>query len=56
MSVMSIGNGCMPILEIAVEELRHIKCNKMIKVGTCGAIQEDMMPGNDYRSDRCMQM
>ena len=44
MSVMSIGNGCMPT-EIAVEELRHIKCNKMIKVGTCGAIQEDIEPG-----------
>ena len=44
MSEMSIGNGCMPT-EIAVEELRHIKCNKMIKVGTCGAIQEDIEPG-----------
>ena len=31
MSVMSCGNGCMP-MEIAVEELRHIKCNKIIKV------------------------
>lgn len=44
MSVMSIGNGCMPTV-IAVEELRHIKCNKMIKVGTCGAIQDDIEPG-----------
>lgn len=44
MSVMSCGNGCMP-MEIAVEELRHIKCNKIIKVGTCGAIQEDIEPG-----------
>lgn len=44
MSVMSIGNGCMPT-EIAVEELRHIKCKKVIKVGTCGAIQPDIEPG-----------
>ncbi len=44
MSVMSIGNGCMPT-EIAVEELRHIKCNKMIKIGTCNAVAEDVEPG-----------
>ncbi len=44
MSVMSIGNGCMPIA-IAVEELRHINCKTMIKVGTCGAILEDIEPG-----------
>lgn len=44
MSVMSIGNGSMPT-SIAVEELRHIKCKKMIKVGTCGAIQPDIKPG-----------
>lgn len=44
MSVMSCGNGCMP-MEIAVEELRHIKCNKIIKVGTCSAIQPDIKPG-----------
>lgn len=44
MSVMSIGNGCMPTA-IAVEELRHIGCTKMIKVGSCGAIQPDIEPG-----------
>ena len=44
MSVMSIGNGCMPT-EIAVEELRHIGCRNMIKVGSCDAIQLDIRPG-----------
>lgn len=44
MSVMSCGNGCMP-MEIAVEELRHIKCYNIIKVGTCSAIQPDIKPG-----------
>lgn len=44
MSVMSIGNGCMPTA-IAVEELRHIGCAKMIKVGSCGAIAPDIEPG-----------
>ena len=44
MSVMSIGNGCMPTA-IAVEELRHIGCRKMIKVGTCSAIAYDVEPG-----------
>ena len=44
MSVMSCGNGCMP-MEIAVEELRHINCRKMIKVGTCSAILPDIKPG-----------
>ena len=44
MSVMSCGNGCMP-MEIAVEELRHIGCHKIIKVGTCSAIQPDIKPG-----------
>ncbi len=44
MSVMSIGNGCMPTA-IAVEELRHIGCRNMIKVGSCDAIQEDIKPG-----------
>lgn len=44
MSVMSCGNGCMP-MAIAVEELRHIKCRKIIKVGTCSAIQPNIKPG-----------
>ncbi|MEA4912816.1 MAG: nucleoside phosphorylase [Oscillospiraceae bacterium] len=44
MSVMSVGMGCMPTA-IAVEELRHVGCTNMIKVGTCGAIQPDIKPG-----------
>ncbi len=44
MSVMSTGMGCMP-MAIAVEELKHVGCTNMIKVGTCGAIQEDIKPG-----------
>ena len=44
MSIMSCGNGCMP-MAIAVEELRHIDCRNMIKVGTCNAIAEDVEPG-----------
>ena len=43
-SAMSIGNGCMPTA-IAVEELRHIGCRIMIKVGSCSSIQEDLKPG-----------
>ncbi len=44
MGVLSIGNGCMPTA-IAVEELRHIGCKNMIKVGSCDAIQPDIRPG-----------
>jgi len=47
MSCMTIGNGCMPTA-IAVEELRHIGCHKMIKVGTCYAIDPDLKPGSIY--------
>ena len=47
MSCMTIGNGCMPT-EIAVEELRHIGCTKMIKVGSCFAIQPDIKPGTIF--------
>ena len=47
MSCMSIGNGCMPT-EIAVEELRHIDCRKMIKVGSCYAIDPDIKPGTIF--------
>ncbi len=43
-SVMSVGMGCMP-MAIAVEELRHIGCTNMIKVGTIGAIQSGLKPG-----------
>lgn len=44
MSVMSVGMGCMPTA-IAVEELKHIGCTNIIKVGTCGAIQAGVKPG-----------
>ncbi len=47
MSCMSIGNGCMPT-EIAVEELRHIGCRRMIKVGSCYAIDPDIRPGTIF--------
>ena len=47
MSAMSIGNGCMPT-EIAVEELRHVGCNKMIKVGSCYAIDPSIKPGTIF--------
>ena len=47
MSCMSIGNGCMPT-EIAVEELRHIGCKRMIKVGSCFAIDPDIKPGTIF--------
>ena len=47
MSVMTIGNGCMPT-EIAVEELRHIGCNRMIKVGSCYAIDPNIKPGSIF--------
>lgn len=47
MSCMSIGNGCMPT-EIAVEELRHINCRRMIKVGSCFAIDPNIKPGTIF--------
>ena len=47
MSAMSIGNGCMPT-EIAVEELRHIGCTRMIKVGSCYAIDQKIRPGTIF--------
>lgn len=43
-STMSIGMGCMPTA-IAVEELKHIGCTNLVKVGTCGAIQAGVLPG-----------
>ncbi|MBQ6333935.1 MAG: nucleoside phosphorylase [Erysipelotrichaceae bacterium] len=46
-SCMSIGNGCMPT-EIAVEELRHIGCKRMIKVGSCYAIDPNIKPGSIF--------
>lgn len=46
-SAMTIGNGCMPT-EIAVEELRHIDCKKMIKVGSCFAIDPSIKAGTIF--------
>lgn len=46
-SAMTIGNGCMPT-EIAVEELRHIDCTRMIKVGSCYAIDPAIKPGTIF--------
>ncbi len=47
MSCMTIGNGCMPT-EIAVEELRHVGCTNMIKVGSCYAIDPSIKPGTIF--------
>ena len=44
LSVMSTGNGCMP-MAIAVEELNHIGAKTLIKVGTGIAIQPGVKPG-----------
>lgn len=44
LSVMSTGNGCMP-MAIAVEELNHIGGKNLIKVGVGSAIQEGVKPG-----------
>lgn len=43
-SVMSTGNGCMP-MAIAVEELNHIGGKNLIKVGAGAAIQPGVKPG-----------
>lgn len=45
LSVMSTGNGCMP-MAIAVEELNHIGAQTLIKVGTGIAIQPGVKPGS----------
>ena len=42
--VMSCGHGCMP-MAIAVEELNHCGCKKMIKVGDGQAIMPGLKPG-----------
>lgn len=44
LSVMSTGNGCMP-MAIAVEELNHIGGRNIIKVGVGAAIQKGVEPG-----------
>ena len=44
LSVMSTGNGCMP-MAIAVEELKHIGGKNIIKVGVGAAVQPGVKPG-----------
>lgn len=43
-SVMSTGNGCMP-MAIAVEELYNLGCTTLIKVGAGFALQPEAEPG-----------
>jgi uridine phosphorylase len=43
-TVMSTGMGC-PSVAIGVEELAQIGGKHLIRVGTCGAMQEDIKPG-----------
>ncbi|MCB5942386.1 hypothetical protein LJB68_12630 [bacterium 210820-DFI.6.52] len=43
-SVMSTGNGCMP-MAIAAEELFHLGCTALLKVGVGFALQPDCAPG-----------
>ena len=43
-SVMSTGNGCMP-MAIAAEELFHLGCTALLKVGAGFALQPDCAPG-----------
>ncbi len=44
-SVTSTGIGC-PSAAIAVEELIHIGARLLIRVGTCGALQPNIEPGD----------
>ncbi|MBR5502035.1 MAG: nucleoside phosphorylase [Oscillospiraceae bacterium] len=45
LTVMSCGFGCMP-MAIAVEELNHLGAERVIRVGTNAAIQEEIVPGS----------
>ncbi|QZA89202.1 nucleoside phosphorylase [Salinarchaeum sp. IM2453] len=44
-SVTSTGIGC-PSTAIAVEELARVGVDSMIRVGSCGAVQSDIEPGD----------
>ena len=45
-TVMSCGFGCMP-MAIAVEELKHLGVEEIVKIGACAAISEDLKPGDE---------
>ena len=45
LTVMSCGFGCMP-MAIAVEELNHLGAERVIRIGTNAAIQEEIAPGS----------
>lgn len=42
--VISIGHGCMP-MAIAVEELKHLEVQTIVKIGECQAIIPGIRPG-----------
>lgn len=44
LSVMSCGFGCMPTA-IAVEELKHLGVEAIVKIGLCPAIRAEYVPG-----------
>lgn len=43
-AVMSTGMGC-PSVAIGIEELKHLGCKNLIRVGTCGGWAYDIKPG-----------
>jgi Uridine phosphorylase len=44
-AVMSTGMGC-PSVAIGIEELKHLDCKNLIRVGTCGGWGYDIKPGS----------
>jgi uridine phosphorylase len=44
-AVCSTGIGC-PSAAIAIEELIKVGCSKFVRVGTCGAINKNLMAGD----------
>ena len=42
-SVMSTGMGC-PSVAIGIEELKHLGCKNLIRVGTCGGWAYNIKP------------
>lgn len=44
-AVMSTGMGC-PSVAIGIEELKHLGCKNLIRVGTCGGWAYDIKPGS----------
>ncbi len=43
-AVMSTGMGC-PSVAIGIEELKHLNCKNLIRVGTCGGWGYNIKPG-----------